>query len=480
MIKLSEKAAKRWNLLVVIYAIAAVIYQVLYLIAPVKMFLNLYGFRALSSGLAAIGAAVLLVDLLTQRVFLKSRYGVVLVATLVALGISSLLQLPMGIANNVKVLIWQAVQMLVLYSLYLRLSASQAKRLLCGLHTVFSAAFVPAVLISLYQFLYQKGYFLVVDHTGGINRQGFLEGRLFGLFTSVHFAGVFLGLMIVGALYFACKTRRVWLRVLYVLEALLFFLYIVLSGTRSAFIAIALAAFAGFFLLAKDRLHRINKVWLRYTAVVAVSAIVAVSVLASVGVVDKGLKQIPPYLAGEKVEQTDPEATPPEGMDREDVDADVSNNRFKIWNDYLSITAGSVKSLLFGNSPGEYMNVIRTEFPDAYIVTYIQEQYPNMFRQNLIYDTHNGYISIFVSGGLLCVLVFGAFLVLAGARVVRRVFAKRRASAEFVAFSMMMVIILIATFFDSDLFFKCNSTSMLFWLLLGFTMKTMDEEQLPE
>jgi hypothetical protein len=34
-----------------------------------------------------------------------------------------------------------------------------------------------------------------------------------------------------------------------------------------------------------------------------------------------------------------------------------------------------------------------------------------------------------------------------------------------------LVFILVTSFFDSDLFFRCSSTSVLFWMIAGFALK---------
>ncbi len=504
MIKLSEKAAKRWDILMVLYAAAAVSYQVLYLIAPIKAFLNLSGLSVLSSGLAVGGALLLLIDFFTQQHCLKVTYGYVLIATLAVLGISSVVHIGTGFANNVKVLIWQAVQMLLVYGVYRRLSAAGARVFMRTMHTAFTAVYVPAVLVAFYQFVFQKGYALVVDSTGGINRQGFLEGRLFGPFTSVHFVSVFLAVMAVGALYFATKTKRVWLKVLYVTEVVLFFIYIVLSGTRSVFVAMALAVFAACFMIFKEQLLAIKNGGLKYLTVVILSLVAGGCLLLAVKTADTQLKKIPVYVQEQQAQQTttttvgtttstDDEGDPttesttstaptttttkPIVLNRDDGQVDISNNRFKIWGDYVSVTIDSVKTLLFGSSPGEYMNVIRENYPEKYIVTYIRDKYPNMYEQNLIYDTHNGYLSVFVSGGVVCVLVFGFFLVLIAVRVIKKVCGKQPLSPSFMALLTMLIVILVATFFDSDVFFKCTSTSMLFWLLLGFMVKELKPQE---
>ena len=147
------------DMLVVIYALIALTYQVLYLIAPIKAFLNLSGLNILSSVIAILGALLLAVDFFSQRICLKARYSSLLFVTLVVLGISSVIHSRYGISGNLKVLIWQAVQMLLIYSAYKRLSLYQMYHVILGTHTAFSVIFVPTVIVSLIQWSIDKLFF---------------------------------------------------------------------------------------------------------------------------------------------------------------------------------------------------------------------------------------------------------------------------------------------------------------------------------
>ena len=39
----------------------------------------------------------------------------------------------------------------------------------------------------------------------------------------------------------------------------------------------------------------------------------------------------------------------------------------------------------------------------------------------------------------------------------------------------LLAVIVVSVFFDSDLFYKCTCTSIIFWMLAGFMMKAVDE-----
>lgn len=96
-------------------------------------------------------------------------------------------------------------------------------------------------------------------------------------------------------------------------------------------------------------------------------------------------------------------------LTRPDVHGDVSNNRFSIWKDYFNCVFSGVKPALLGFSPGAYMKIIKQEFPDIFIVSYIRDKYPLSYSLDRIYDTHNGYVALAAGTGLLGLRLWALF-----------------------------------------------------------------------
>ena len=227
---------QKWTALFVkIYIFALVLYQTLWQIVPVRVFLLNTGLDIISPALAVVGLAFLLVDIFIEKTIFQSKYCVFLIAAVVIMGISSLLYINYGWADNAKVIVWQVVQMFLIYSFYLRLNKEELQKYSRNIFIVISAIFTVAVIISIYQFIMQISYNTPVE--GSNNRQGFQENRLFGIFGYVFFAPLMSLLLGMGAVYSSVKAKRVWLKVLFAVQAVLFFIYVVLSGTRSTLVS---------------------------------------------------------------------------------------------------------------------------------------------------------------------------------------------------------------------------------------------------
>lgn len=475
------------------YSIVVVLFQCFYLIMPFRQMVAALGLGWFSAGLALLGGVLFLWDVVTDRVFLKAKCSACLIATIGVLCLSSLVYFSSGWVGNAKVIVWQVVQMLVIYPVCKRMPRERLWRVLRTVYLLVSVVFAAAVSVSLYQFITMTAY--TVEGDVGAIRQGFQEGRLFGIFSSVYFASLLITLLATIGVFQALKAKRIWLRVWGAVSAVLFVAYVVLSGTRSVVVGVDVAVFLAAFFLVRNRWERkrpAKKPALRCCACLLAALTIAGGLLAAHSGVGSLLKEIPAAMLSYKMEALTAQNTGEEEksniqmaddtemsvvleLEREDIrTGNISNNRFQIWFDYLHVTARSAWTLLFGNSPGNYMPIIRDSEPDLYIVSYIRETHPLMYDSDLIYDTHNCYISVFVTSGILGVIVFGSFLVLCAGTVLGRLFRGECCSDKVVLLMVLVVTILISAFFDSDLFFKCTSTSVVFWMTAGLLMNELD------
>ena len=469
---------RNMNKIVVGYVAVVIIYQVLCLIAPIKAFLYDTHLTGISSILALVGLCFWAWDVLNERIFLRARYSYLLVATLAILVISSILYINYGISKSLKVLIWQIVQMLLIYPVCKRIPRDSLKRLIRIIHEGISVLFVPAVIVSICQFVIYNGYYIEIS--GGEVRQGFQEGRLFGMFSDIYFASVFLLIMITASIYYAVISSNKFSRAAYIGESIIFFVYLVLSRTRSTMLgllfsvlAFAVVYFKYFF----DNKSKIEMTWLKNLLCVTLVLLSVISTKLVWDITDKGFQQLQQISLSDQAPE-ERITFHKESATRPDVSQkNISNHRFEIWSDYISVTSSNLKSIMLGNSPGGYMSVIKALHPDIYIVDYIYHNYPSMYEKGLIYDVHNAYLSIYAESGVIGTLAFGAFLLSCIFNILKRLLGKvKKLSPSLIATSIIIASIMISAFFDSDLFFRCTSTSVLFWFIIGYNINALDRE----
>lgn len=480
---ISKNQLKSWaDLFVKIYISVVLLYQTLWQIVPVRVVMCNAHLDIISPAMAVLGFAFLAADILIERTVIKSRYCVLLVATIVIMCASSLFYVSYGWTENAKVIVWQVVHMFLIYSFYLRLAKEHMERFLRNLFLVISAIFTVAVVVSIYQFIMQISYITPVE--GGNSRQGFQGGRLFGVFGYLYYATLLALLLGVGAVYGAVKAKRIWVRILFIIQAALFFIYLVLSGTRSTLVGL-LCGMAVFTIIAVRNIIANKKTGaskvVRGLGAVAAAVLCVVILYGAYSGTHMVLSKVPVLLgtqdsdnSGNANDSDNDDITGTiidDVLERPDTQTgDISNNRFRIWRDYFLCGGSSVKTMLFGFSPS-YMSIIKEQFPDIYIVQYSKEHYPLSYEIGRIYDTHNGYLAIYSSIGLLGFVTMAAFLICVLITAIKYFVKNKRPDSMAILIFTMLSIIAVTTFFDSDIFFKCTSASIIFWLLIGCMMK---------
>lgn len=475
------------DIVVYAYTVAVILYQLLYQIIPVRVVIHSLGLDVVSSLLAVIGLGLFLWDLLTRRIFLKTKLSYVLIALIVVMGISALIRVEYGIVNNIKAIIWQVAQMLVIFPMFLRLTKAKMFDLLKVLFISFSAFALPAIFVSFFQYYTRTHYLVSVG--GGTLNQGFSQGRLYGVFGSMHFTTLILVSMAMLAILFGIKKNKKIIKISYFIVAALYLVYSAATGTRSIIIGILCSTVLVCYFVVKKLIGnvKINRclgvflsagVSILATGIVLLCFVVTTKALtaSNVAVYNVILKDQISTAPNEQDSDKRPSSLPDAEVERTDVDiSNISNNRFTIWEEYLDIVFDKPISAVFGLSLGEYQKIITTEYSDKYIVQYIMNSHPSMFERGYIYDTHNAYVGALIMTGIAGILTLFVFLIM-GLMQILKVLSKKQSTELLVLFAIL-VFILITSFFDSDLFFRCTSTSVLFWLISGFALKYCQEQQ---
>lgn len=457
------------------------LYQMFYHIYPFRFVIETAKLEWISPFMAASAFVLLGIDLLVNRVCFKGKYVWLLIGTIAVLSISTAINISIGFIDNAKSVIWQSVQMLYLYPLCYRIEKNKFDPTLRNFYLIVSGVFSSACIFSMYRFLTFTKYSI-----NGV-RQGVQDGHLFGVFSSVYFAGVICIVLLFTSIYMFVKNKSNFIKVWSAVTAVLMILYIVLCNSRSVTLSLIAGTMVCVFLFFRNYLFKKEKVkncFLKNGLCVILSGVVAMGVVTVNTGMHRFLRTIPIAINYQNINTTDDDAPSIIGedevitdLDRTDISSEnISNNRFTIWKDYLKAATRSTKSLLFGLTPGGYMENIRKNQPNLYIVSHYKLTYKYLYNKGYIYDVHNGYLTIFVMSGILGVLVFGSFLVLCIFRTLKKIFNEPHISERIILYVSIITTLLIAAFFDCDLFFRVTGTSTVFWFVAGLLMHSLEKE----
>ena len=121
---------------------------------------------------------------------------------------------------------------------------------------------------------------------------------------------------------------------------------------------------------------------------------------------------------------------------------------------------------LFGLSFSNYNDYISETHPDLFIVRYFQEKYAQSDKSDLVYESHNNYLYVFVVTGLVGGALFLVFLFVYLIRAI--LFLVRKIPDElFLVGLAISGMCMVDAMFMNGAFFKLNAISCFNWLAMG-------------
>lgn len=393
----------------------------------------------LYTGFFIIGFLLAAYGIASQWKTFLGKENILLLLFLGILVISSLYNYHYDLYGNIKTIITVFTQLVLFYYIMTFLSKEELQKCLKMLFLITNILWLIPSVGSLIQFLFNINYSLAYIEERTI-RQGFIEGRLFGFFSDPNFAAFTSLLLIYGLCYLLMKTKvKAW-RIGIITSAIIHVFYIVMSNSRTVYIAVLLSVVFFVFLHTKKKMPQCSSKTIVFRTLTTLISCVAVyfAVL--------GIMELSGYLIT-------PERNIAEEMVRNDVSVEnISNNRTAIWKDYLELY--KTKPIL-GTSPRGALLYASEVAPDSYI----------SLRQ---YVTHNGYLSLLVTSGILGFIIMLLFLIIHSVKINRWIANKNELDEESILFITIILAILVFTFFFTDIFFSNNLETMLLWIGFGY------------
>ena len=368
--------------------------------------------------------------------------------------ITSLLVMKYGFSTNIKNLVVFFIYFFAIYPIFQNFSREKSRILFNVFFSVITVANTVGVFLSLVQFFMLIGY-RVFDYKGLLIRQGFVESRLFGILASPNYLSI-ISLIIIIYLWMRLSALNKIVKTLAISSIILNFAYIVLSGSRTTYICLVVAA----FLYSLIKFEYSNK------------AKSFVTVLLTVGLVFlsyNGVKYSSDlYLKAHSAEiQLNKEKGENNNLTLERTDTseeNISNNRFAIWQSTASFIP---KRPLFGYSAGNWYELGKTYDASAYI---IKEHYL----------THNGYLEVLFYNGILGFLPFAAFMISFIWASIKKFLKDKKdkiTDNELVSGLLMTVVILISNLFLSSTLYGISLLGCILFMISGYYFSVISKKR---
>ena len=405
-------------------------------------------------GMTLLGVLLGLYNFFVKKAYLfvrKIEYLIIFFAMNI---ITSLLVMKYGFSTNIKNLVVFFIYFFAIYPIFQNFSREKSRILFNVFFSVITVANTVGVFLSLVQFFMLIGY-RVFDYKGLLIRQGFVESRLFGILASPNYLSI-ISLIIIIYLWMRLSALNKIVKTLAISSIILNFAYIVLSGSRTTYICLVVAA----FLYSLIKFEYSNK------------AKSFVTVLLTVGLVFlsyNGVKYSSDlYLKAHSAEiQLNKEKGENNNLTLERTDTseeNISNNRFAIWQSTASFIP---KRPLFGYSAGNWYELGKTYDASAYI---IKEHYL----------THNGYLEVLFYNGILGFLHFAAFMISFIWASIKKFLKDKKdkiTDNELVSGLLMTVVILISNLFLSSTLYGISLLGCILFMISGYYFSVISKKR---
>lgn len=441
MLKLIEKNYFKINLA---FILIVAVYCMCGLIVPLQF---ISANKVVAGGMTLLGILLATYNLVIKKVYLKIKTIEYLLLFFAFNIITSILVISYGYSTNIKNALIFYIYFLTVFPIFTGITREEGKKIYDYFFYTVATLNTFGVLASLIQFVLLKGY-RVHDYKGLYIRQGFVESRLFGILASPNYLSLISLIVIIFLVLKICSFEKVY-RYISIVAIVLNFIYIVLSGSRTAFICMMIAAviYSIVMFYQKGNIKSLFKV---------VLAIVVV--LFSYKAVNFTSEQYLKFnkerleVQDKKLENKDNNLS----LERTDTsEENISNNRFAIWKSTASFVP---KKPIFGYSGGNWYEIGKKTNPDEYI---IKEHYL----------THNGYLEILFYNGLAGFISMGIFVLSLFISMVKRIFRDKKedlVNKDLLSIVMILMVILVSNLFLSSTFYGISLLGIILFLMAGY------------
>lgn len=373
------------------------------------------------------------------------------------------------------------ISIFVIFPVDFSQSIEVRKNKLYQFNNVFILMIFIAGLISIIQFFLLLGYRVPTEVAGITARQGFLEHRLFGVYTSPNVGALFgycsIVLSFINLLLFDLKKKKIL--ILYLLNLLVQVIFNTLSssrGTQITFVFFLIALLLLFFnrQFTKEVSNRVNtkKVVLGTMCLLLLMGVGTSYFKSFLGTIPPryiSVTQNRNSLEGlREKDNSDDSNKVAVKVEHSEEGSEVSSGRFNIWKSGLSVFT---QKPLFGFGELDFFSSNKLNFNEK-----------KMTDQNLISlekshgNMHNGYLQVLLTSGIVGFLIIYVYYALNFLSLIKVFLLSKSSNKNISGFNMAFLgvsLILLLSFFVNDLvevhllFNKRDVISLIFWYYLG-------------
>ncbi|MEX1562917.1 O-antigen ligase family protein [Enterococcus sp. C43] len=418
----------------------------------------------------AWGGIIVLYEVFIKKNFFKMRFSWLLIGAMISFILTIIINRENFFIPSIYNFGYLLITLIVIFPADFSQSEEEKKKKMVYFNNVFIIIIFLAALISIYQFIFLISYHVPTGTPGLLARQGFIEHRLFGVYTSPNVGAMFGYTSIILSLISVLISKITkTIRVFYMMNFIVQIFYITLSSSRGAQVVICSFLVLFLLLFANSKFRKSIREVLPVKIKWMVSILLVLLVYFSFGTnyAKDFLATIPVSIDRkvEVIESNESDKTPlPEKeviLQHSSDNSEISAGRFTIWKAALKVIRptllfGYGETDFYGNSDAKFLKKVDLDTTD---VNELKRAHGNM---------HNGFLQVLVSSGIIAFICIYAFYVLNIFSLLKTFF---RSKVNY-AFLGIVLIFILSIFIDEMveahvLFNKRDVISIVFWYYLG-------------
>ncbi|WP_138276107.1 O-antigen ligase family protein [Enterococcus avium] len=420
------------------------------------------------------GLLIALYEFLIKKNFFNMKYKWLLIAILLSFFITIILNINHLFLPSVYNFGYLIISLVVFFPADIKQTQEQRKEEMYTFNMIFIGVVFIAAVVSLVQFLFLISYHVPTGTPGLLARQGFMEHRLFGIYTSPNVGEIFGYCSIVlSVINLLLKKSTMKMKLFFFFNFAIQLIYLILSSSRGgqvvtiSFLVLSLLL----YVIPKFRntfyeVTNIRNRWMIFTILFLLLFLLFGNTLT------KNMLGKIPTMFENKTEflKEDKEVSGEEKIviEHSDENAELSAGRFTIWQAGFktlnqSPLFGYGETDFYGNSDGSILDKVNLSTLDK---NELKRAHGNM---------HNGYVQVLVISGIVgfvFIYTFYAFNILS---LIKRFVSTENNSPSNSDYLLLGIILvfMITIFIDEMvevhlLFNKRDVISMIFWYYLGY------------
>lgn len=408
------------------------------------------------------GGLLVIKTLFIDKVWLSNKYLILVYAFLAAYVVTIFLNRDLNLLGNIKTLIWSVIMMI---ALFINEYSKDKEKVMTDIYRISRAVVIATLIISgiaLLQFFFNFNFWVRrVD--GHLIPQGYYAARLWGIYVDPNQACnvsiISLALSVV--LYINNKLLN---RKILILNIIVQYLFIVLSGSRGGEIGLVFMLIGIFYIfienLAKEK---VKKLEIRVLTSLFVAFIFTFGLISTFGITRKALAVIPGYtyrlkqniddMSGVDKGKENEKENEYNSITVERPDTNSSNGRIQLWTDGFKL---SKNAPIFGVGDRNIMVMADKLMPGSSIT----KQY-----------VHNGFLHMLLSGGIVSVVIIMSLIINVAFVAWKKIIYKEKRNNEYYSYSIITIMIgsiLLTTVFLTEIFYQNSFTATIFWIFMGY------------